>query len=406
MENIDKIYSQITEFIKMRKDIKSKMNVYEINEIEKIKGYYLIDKEWLKNWKSLIDYYMLKYMREEEKIKAYIKENIIKKKIELSEIRYIIDYETIIKENKRYKLVTKDFLNCFLNDNKKITEDNTNCLSCYFGNDKIIIDFEEKNKLICKAKMQGDLFYVILQNYKNEEKINIIKNTLKIVSHKFIKVLAEIPILNGKYNILRWDQVLRKDDFFYDDLFLDYDPMEYYEDIQFVDQNSIPEKILEIFFLYYAINLKIKRDINKKINIEDENEQELFFVNIKWIEELKEMYDYEEVIKIIPNKDISFEFLSRNYDIYVHGARYQKIYSKKVANIKKFRESFDFIPDVKKIKKIENNFLFINYFDNFAIVNWKAYCFIRQFFDYNHKEYDCKANCALSDSKLFIAFEP
>ena len=61
---------------------------------------------------------------------------------------------------------------------------------------------------------------------------------------------------------------------------------------------------------------------------------------------------------------------------------------------------------MKKIKKIENNFLFINYFDNFAIVNWKAYCFIRQFFDYNHKEYDCKANCALSDSKLFIAFEP
>lgn len=62
--------------------------------------------------------------------------------------------------------------------------------------------------------MQGDLFYVILQNYKNEEKKDIIINTLKIVSYKFIKILAEIPILKGKYTILRWDQILRKDDFF------------------------------------------------------------------------------------------------------------------------------------------------------------------------------------------------
>lgn len=131
MTNIEKIYSQINEYIKMRKDIKSKKNVYEINEIIKIKRYFLIDKEWLKKWKKLIDYYLLKYMVEEEKIKAYIRENIIKKEKELDElgeIRYLIDYEQIVKENKRYKIVTKELLNCFLNSEQKISEVD-NCLS-------------------------------------------------------------------------------------------------------------------------------------------------------------------------------------------------------------------------------------------------------------------------------------
>ena len=406
MENIDNIFCQFKQYIKMRNDIKSKMHAYETNEVKKIKGFFLIDKEWLKNWKNSINYFFLKLIKEEEKIKAYIKENFSKKKIERDEIKYIVNYKTIIEENKRYKLVTKDFLNCFLNEEKKIkTEENNDCLSCYFGNDKIIIDFEENKKLICKAKMQGDLFYIILHNYEDEEKNDIIVNVLKLVSYKFIKVLGEVPILKGKYKILRWDQVIRQDDFFYDDLFNDYDPMEYYDDIKYVDQNSIPEKILEIYFLYYAINLKINRDINKKMNI-NEGDSELFFTDIKWIEELKKMFDYEEVIKIIPNKDITYEFLSRNYDIYVHGARYQKIYSKKYADIKKFKETFDFSPSFRNLKKVDNCFLFINYMDNFAIINWKAYCFIRQFFDYKHEEYDYKANCALTNGKLFIAFDP
>ena len=49
MENIDNIFCQFKEYIKMRNDIKSKMHAYEINEVKKIKGYFLIDKEWLKN---------------------------------------------------------------------------------------------------------------------------------------------------------------------------------------------------------------------------------------------------------------------------------------------------------------------------------------------------------------------
>ena len=40
MENIDIIYTQIKVYIKMRKDIKSKMNAYEIDEIEKINGFF------------------------------------------------------------------------------------------------------------------------------------------------------------------------------------------------------------------------------------------------------------------------------------------------------------------------------------------------------------------------------
>ena len=406
MKNLDEIFLQFKEYIKMRKDIKSEMHIYEINEIKKIKGFYLINKEWLTSWKNLINYSFLKLINDDEKIKGFIKENISKRNIELNNIEYHIDCEEIIKNNgKYYKIVTKNFLNCFLKDNQKLKEEKDS-ISCYFGNDKIIIEFEEKNKLICKAKMQGDLLYILFQNYKEEEKEDIIKNILKIVSYKFLKVLAEIPILKGKYTILRWDQMIRQDDFFYDDLFNDYDPMEYYEDIKFIDQNSIPEKILEIFFLYYAMNLKIIRDINKKANISEEEDQELYFVNIRWMEELKNIYNYEDVIKIIPNNDITFEFLSKNYDIYVHGARYQKIYSKKSANIKQFKETFEFRPSVKRLKKVENNFLFINYINNFAIINWKAYCFIRQFFDYNHKQYDFRANCALTNGKLIIAINP
>ena len=70
--------------------------------------------------------------------------------------------DTISESQKEYKIVTKEFLNYFLKFENNILIDN-NSLSCYLGNNKIIIDFGDKNKMICKAKMQGDLIYVILQ---------------------------------------------------------------------------------------------------------------------------------------------------------------------------------------------------------------------------------------------------
>ena len=318
-----------------------------------------------KNWKKSINYSILKVITEEEKIKYYIIENFKNLNSEKKEINYILEYETIVKSQKEYKIVTKEFLNYFLKND--ILNDN-NSLSCYLGNNKIIIDFGDKNKMLCKTKMQGDLIYVILQNYNEEEKNNIIITVLKIISYKFLKVLPELEVLKGKYNIIKWNQMIREDDFFYDDLFNDYDPMEYYEDSKFVDQNCIPEKILEIFFLYYAFNLKINRDIHKIKNINEESE-EFFFVNLSWMEELKKMYDYEEVIKIIPNDNITYEFLVKNYDIYVHGRRYQKIYSKKSVDLRTFKKTFDFLPSIINLKKIENDFLFINYINNFSVVN-------------------------------------
>ena len=209
-QNIDSIYRQFIEYIKMRKDIKSKMNSYETDVIKKIKGFFLIDKEQLKEWKKSINYSILKFLKGEDQIRAYIKQHVAQKNIEKKEPEYIIDYKKIIEEKKRYKIVKKEFLNFFLKDEKQIkSEDDYNSLSCIFGNEKIIIDFEENKKLICKTKMQGDLIYIILHDLKEEEKNDIIINVLKLVSYKFLKVLNDVPILKGKYTIIRWDQILR-----------------------------------------------------------------------------------------------------------------------------------------------------------------------------------------------------
>ena len=50
---------------------------------------------------------------------------------------------------------------------------------------------------------------------------------------------------------------------------------------------------------------------------------------------------------------------------------------KKSVDIIKFRKTFEFMPSVINLKKIENNFLFINYINNFEVIDWKAYCKIR-----------------------------
>ena len=95
-QNIDSIYCQFSQYIKMRKDIKSKINSYEIDEIKKIKEFFLIDKEWIKEWKKSINYSILKFMKEEDQIRTFIKEHLAQKNIEQKEKENIIDYKKII----------------------------------------------------------------------------------------------------------------------------------------------------------------------------------------------------------------------------------------------------------------------------------------------------------------------
>ena len=108
-QNIDSIYCQFSQYIKMRKDIKSKINSYEIDEIKKIKGFFLIDKEWIKEWKKSINYSILKFMKEEDQIRTFIKEHLAQKNIEQKEQEYIIDYKKIIEQKKDIKLLKRNF---------------------------------------------------------------------------------------------------------------------------------------------------------------------------------------------------------------------------------------------------------------------------------------------------------
>ena len=184
--NIKNYFDQIQKYIKSKYIIKGALNSLVIGQLKPY-SYFIVDGEYLKSWKIKTLYKKTKHKnitsinKYSEMIKDYnITKSQNKKRQQLpcKTVNSFNEIENYITSNKKFKIVLPEFFHSVSKKNIFRTKNDFNMnykeIQCYIGENKILIDFNDKsnNKYLFLLFNSKEYFSLIIKN--KDEKINLI----------------------------------------------------------------------------------------------------------------------------------------------------------------------------------------------------------------------------------------
>ena len=331
-----KAYKAFEDYIQEK--LNSKYNTIRKSINKEINEGYLIDKQYLDFWKIYTDYNIIKnqifcsdYKSSKKIIKEHRKKNKLKNyQPDASQITFFSPsnfYKNIKFNGGQYVLIDKNFWQLICSD-ELIEEE---------GGVKYYI---EKGKIIFTFGQLGNI-----EIYTND---NIINGTKKILNKSRNDDESEDfgnKISNKQKNI----------DDYYDE-----------ENEEEGDSSELKKLIL-----LYAYEQELKNKIND-LRYKDNNFKLYYLISKDWIQEYKKYYHYNELSKMINNRNDLKNILNKGYNWAKKNIDYalSKISNKKPKEKfpKELKEQNTFFSDGNEINVDDNNSN-VTYWKDFEIVN-------------------------------------
>ena len=356
------------DFKKYKKEYKTKNCITESTCI-------LIRKEDMRNWKEFYEY-------NDSLLSDNSKLNELESKISIKlqykqkpSFKILNSYNAIKTElSKGISIINKKFLSgAKYTPNSKVNE-----ITCYFGNHKILLEFDElsySHYFICKIGEKENTKYILLDKFKPYNK-NLIYEIMEankkelsnktFVSHDSnfnIDVFTKTSIDKNKNN----KKVTKKS--INNNINNNNSFNNLNNNVKI--ESDISDNIIELMILMSGL----EKDIKNKISNKDKKIEKFYLINFDWMKKFKQVYNYN-VINNKLKKDFNYQtFVDFQTNI---KAIIKDIKSKEIIKKQGNIDEIQIIPNLESINE------YLAHFSKFSIVNLKIYNLIKTEFSYNN----------------------